>query len=110
MHHGCDVVLLIHHKYASGDTLSFYGTEGAGVSFIGNKNDKQTSEAGQLVLKLFRKSVEGIQTNSNLLLEWHVGPKKKNQGQKSHQSTSDHSSQIDVKTDKALRNYPSPNP
>ncbi|XP_067020837.1 uncharacterized protein [Acropora muricata] len=58
LHHGCDVVLLIHHKYASGDTLSFYGTEGAGVSFIGNKNDKQTSEAGQLVLKLFRKSVE----------------------------------------------------
>lgn len=76
-------VLLIHHKYASGDTLSFYGTEGAGVSFIGNKNDKQTSEAGQLVLKLFRKSVEGIQTNSNLLLEWHVGPKKKTR-RKSH--------------------------
>ena len=51
---------MMHHKYASGDTVSLYGTDGAGVSFIGNKMDTQTSEAGQMALKLFRKSMEGI--------------------------------------------------
>ena len=63
------MAVILAHKYASGDTVSFYGTEGAGVSFIGNKNDIQTSEAGQLVLKLFRKSVEGIDRNLNLILD-----------------------------------------
>jgi disulfide oxidoreductase YuzD len=49
----------MHHKHGSGDTLTFYGTEGAGVSFIGNKSTIETSESGQVALNLFRKFVEG---------------------------------------------------
>ena len=50
----------MHHKHVSGDTLTIYGTEGAGVSFIGNKSNVETSESGQMVLKLFRKFMEGL--------------------------------------------------
>jgi hypothetical protein len=60
MHNDCEVVVLTFHKHGSGDTVSFYGTEGAGVSFIGNKEDIPTSPGGEIVLKLFRKFMEGI--------------------------------------------------
>ena len=50
---------MMHHKHGSGDTVTFYGTEGPGVAFIGNKGDKNSSEAGQMALKLFRKFMEG---------------------------------------------------
>ena len=59
-HCNCDVVVFMYHKHGAGDTLTFYGTEGAGVSFVGNKETIQASECGQLTLNLFRKFVEGI--------------------------------------------------
>jgi hypothetical protein len=49
----------MHHKHDSGDTLTYYGTEGAGVSFIGNKSTIETSESGRVALNLFRKFIEG---------------------------------------------------
>lgn len=50
---------MMHHKHGNGDTLTFYGTEGAGVSFIGNKADIKASEGGKMALMLFRKFMEG---------------------------------------------------
>ena len=29
--HDCDVVILMHHRHGSGDTVTFYGTEGPGA-------------------------------------------------------------------------------
>lgn len=49
----------MHHKHGSGDTVTFYGTEGPGVAFIGNKGNQETSEGGAMALKLFRKFMEG---------------------------------------------------
>lgn len=49
----------MYHNHGSGDTLTYYGTEGAGVSFIGNKSTIETSESGRVALNLFRKFVEG---------------------------------------------------
>lgn len=57
--HACDVVILMHHKHGLGETLTFYGTEGAGVSFIGNKMDVKTSEGGEMALTLFKKFMQG---------------------------------------------------
>ena len=59
-HCNCDVVVFMHHRHGAGDTLTFYGTEGAGVSFVGNKDTIPTSECGQLALNLFRKFMEGM--------------------------------------------------
>lgn len=59
MHHSCNIVIMMHHKHGNGDTLTFYGTEGAGVSFIGNKADIKASEGGKMALMLFRKFMEG---------------------------------------------------
>ena len=59
MHHSCDIIIMMHHKHGNGDTLTFYGTEGAGVSFIGNKADIKASEGGKMALMLFRKFMEG---------------------------------------------------
>lgn len=61
--HDCHVVIMMCHKYASGETVTFYGTEGEGVSFIGNKSDIKTSDGGAMAVKLFRKFMEGITTN-----------------------------------------------
>ena len=52
------------HKYASGQTITFYGTEGEGVSFIGNKSDINTSDGGAMALKLFQKFIEGNSKNA----------------------------------------------
>lgn len=60
--HDCHVVIMMCHKYASGETVTFYGTEG-GVSFIGNKSDVKTSDGGAMAVKLFRKFIEGIIAN-----------------------------------------------
>lgn len=49
----------MHHKHGSGDTVTYYGTEGAGVSFIGNKSTIETSEGGRVALNLFKKFIEG---------------------------------------------------
>ena len=57
--HDCDVVIFMHHKHGLGDTVTWYGTEGAGVSFAGNKNDIKTSEGGDMALRLFKKFMEG---------------------------------------------------
>ena len=57
--HNCDVVIMIHRKHGNGDTVMFYGTEGGGVSFIGNKSDMKTSEGGEVAVKLFQKFVQG---------------------------------------------------
>jgi hypothetical protein len=59
-HNNCEVVILMFHKHGSGDTVSFYGTEGAGVTFIGNKEDIPTSPGGDIILKIFRKFMEGV--------------------------------------------------
>ena len=48
MHHSCDVVIMMHHKHGNGDTMTFYGTEGAGISFIGNKADIKASEGAKM--------------------------------------------------------------
>ena len=50
--HNCDVVIMIHRKHGN-------GTEGGGVSFIGNKSDMKTSEGGEVAVKLFQKFVQG---------------------------------------------------
>ena len=57
--HSCDVVILMHHRHGLGDTVTCYGTQGAGVSFIGNKTDVKRSDGGQLALLLFKKFLEG---------------------------------------------------
>ena len=51
------------HKYVSGETVTFYGTEGEGVSFIGYKSDVKTSDGGAMAVRLFRKFMEGIIKN-----------------------------------------------
>lgn len=57
--HACDVVILMHHKHGLGETVTCYGTEGAGVSFIGNKMDVKRSEGGEMALMLFKKFMQG---------------------------------------------------
>lgn len=49
----------MYHKHGNGDTLTCYGTEGAGVSFIGNKSTVEASESGRVARNLFRKFIEG---------------------------------------------------
>ncbi|XP_028418018.1 uncharacterized protein LOC114542746 [Dendronephthya gigantea] len=66
IHNNCDIVILMHHKHGSGDTLTFYGTEGAGVSFIGNKSTIETSEGGRVALNLFRKFIEAPHTKDKV--------------------------------------------
>ena len=56
--HNCEVVM-IYHKHGSSDTVTFYGTQGPGVAFIGNKKDKKSSQHGEMALKLFCKFMEG---------------------------------------------------
>ena len=48
----------LYHKHGSGDTVTFYGTQGPGVAFIGNKKDKKSSQHGEMALQLFRKFME----------------------------------------------------
>lgn len=55
--HNCEVV--IYHKHGSSDTVTFYGTQGPGVAFIGNKKDKKSSQHGEMALKLFCNFMEG---------------------------------------------------
>lgn len=50
---------MIYHKHGSGDTVTFYGTQGPGVAFIGSKKDKKSPQHGEMALKLFRKFMEG---------------------------------------------------
>lgn len=50
---------MIYHKHGSSDTVTFYGTQGPGVAFIGNKKDKKSSQHGEMALKLFHKFMEG---------------------------------------------------
>ena len=57
--HACDVVILMHHKHGLGETVTCYGTEGAGVSFIGNKMDVKRSDGGEMALMLFKKFMQG---------------------------------------------------
>ena len=39
--------------------MTCYGTEGAGVSFIGNKMDVKRLEGGEMALMLFKKLMKG---------------------------------------------------
>ena len=57
--HDCNVVIFMQHKHGLGETITYYGTQGAGVAFIGNKADKKMSESGQMALRLFRKFMDG---------------------------------------------------
>lgn len=59
MHHSCGGIIIVHHKYGNNDTSTFHGTEGAGVSFIGNKADVKASEGGIMALMLLRKFMAG---------------------------------------------------
>lgn len=63
--HACDVVILMHHKHGLGETVTCYGTEGAGVSFIGNKMDVKRSEGGEMALMLFKKFMQDFKSNSS---------------------------------------------
>ena len=49
---------MIYHKHGSSDTVTFYGTQEPGVTFIWNKKDK-SSQHGEMALKLFREFMEG---------------------------------------------------
>lgn len=57
--HACDVVILMHHKHGLREMVTCYGTEGAGVSFIGNKMDVKRSQGGEMALMLFQKFMQG---------------------------------------------------
>ncbi|XP_028407854.1 uncharacterized protein LOC114540133 [Dendronephthya gigantea] len=86
IHNNCDIVILMHHKHGSGDTLTFYGTEGAGVSFIGNKSTIETSEGGRVALNLFRKFIEEYKEKEGL----QQLPEKQQQEQPQQQSEEQH--------------------
>ncbi|PFX31433.1 hypothetical protein AWC38_SpisGene3710 [Stylophora pistillata] len=44
MKHNCDVVIMMPNRHGDGHTLTMYGTAGAGVAFIRNRNDIKISE------------------------------------------------------------------
>ena len=59
MKHDCDVVIMMQNRHGDGNTITVYGTAGAGVAFIGNKSNKKISEGGDVALMLFRKFLKG---------------------------------------------------
>lgn len=72
--HSCDVVILMHQKHDLGDTVTCYGTQGAGVSFIGNKIDVKRSEGGEMALMLFKRFMQGkfTSTREGLIVHLHI--------------------------------------
>ena len=59
MKHDCDVVIMMQNRHGDGNTITVYGTAGAGVAFIGNKSNKKISEGGDVALMLFKKFLKG---------------------------------------------------
>ena len=59
MKHNCDVVIMMRNRHGDGHTVTVYGTAGAGVAFIGNRNDVKISEGGDVALQLFMKFMKG---------------------------------------------------
>ncbi|XP_020892778.1 uncharacterized protein LOC110232032 [Exaiptasia diaphana] len=60
MHHNADIVILMHSRHGRGNTVTCFGTEGAGVAFIGNKQNVKQSGEGHMVEKLFTKFMQGL--------------------------------------------------
>lgn len=59
----------MHHKHGSGNTVTFYGTEGLGLKFIGdNTKDNIGTEPGETSLTLFWKFMAGTFYMTSILL------------------------------------------
>lgn len=64
MKHNCDVVIMMRNRHGDGHTVTVYGTAGAGVAFIGNRNDVKISEGGDVALQLFMKFMKDYYSRS----------------------------------------------
>ena len=69
MKHGCDVVIMIRNKHGDGDTINVYGTEGAGVAFLGNKASRKASEGGELCIQMYKRFLRG--TYKDILSQYY---------------------------------------
>lgn len=55
---------MMQNRHGDGNTITVYGTAGAGVAFIGNKSNKKISEGGDVALMLFKKFLKDYYSRS----------------------------------------------